>query len=129
MWIQLSVESSEPMYEQIMSQVKESIYEGGLIQNQELPSIRSMANELGVSVITVKRAYSELEREGYIYTRKGIGSFAKEIPSERKRQRLYVHVAKQVKDVWEQASKQGMTKKEMEQIVTNLLKEEYDVND
>lgn len=117
------------MYEQIMSQIKKSIYEGSLIQNQELPSIRSMANELGVSVITVKRAYSELEREGYIYTRKGIGSFVKEIPSERKRQRLYVHVAKQVKDVWEQASKQGLTKKEMEQIVTNLLKEEYDAND
>ncbi|WP_054712682.1 GntR family transcriptional regulator [Bacillus sp. JCM 19041] len=61
-----------------MRQIKRSIYEGGLKQNQELPSIRSMANELGVSVITVKRAYSELEREGYIYTRKGIGSFVKE---------------------------------------------------
>ena len=63
-----------PIYEQIAKEIKNEIISGNLKENELLPSIRSLAAELRVSVITTKRAYEELERDGYIYTIRGKGS-------------------------------------------------------
>jgi GntR family transcriptional regulator len=71
----ISNSSEAPIYEQIVSQVKNAIMRGELAENEPLPSIRSLARELQISVITTKRAYEELEREGYIATVPGKGSF------------------------------------------------------
>ena len=71
----LSNSSDKPIYEQIASQVKAQILSGTLAAGAKLPSIRALASDLGVSVITTKRAYEELEREGFIVTMTGRGSF------------------------------------------------------
>ena len=67
----LSNSSDKPIYEQITSQMKAQILSGSLPSGEKLPSIRALANGLGVSVITTKRAYSDLEAEGFIATVQG----------------------------------------------------------
>jgi len=67
--------SNTPIYEQIYTQIKMQIIGGTLCADEALPSIRSLAKDLRISVITTKRAYDELEREGFLYTVAGKGSF------------------------------------------------------
>lgn len=75
MKILISNSSSLPIYEQIKDQVVDQILSDDLAEGEQLPSIRSLAKEIRISVMTVKKAYDELEREGYIETRQGKGSF------------------------------------------------------
>ncbi len=74
----LSQTDKRPMYQQIMEQIKQRIAVGDWPPNTLLPSIRELATEIKVSVITVKRAYQELEREGVISTQQGKGSWVNE---------------------------------------------------
>ncbi|EGT2191064.1 GntR family transcriptional regulator [Clostridium perfringens] len=76
--IVVSNTSGVPIYEQIAKAIKNEILSGDLKENSALPSIRSLASELRVSVITTKRAYEELERDGFIYTLPGKGSYVEE---------------------------------------------------
>lgn len=71
----ISNSSEEPLYEQIVRQIKNQIIMGGLDSGENLPSIRNLAKDLHISVITTKRAYEELEKEGFIETVAGKGSF------------------------------------------------------
>ena len=71
----ISNTSSVPIYEQIMGQIKRNIMNGTLKEGEALPSMRTLAKELRVSVITTKRAYEELENAGFIVTVMGKGSF------------------------------------------------------
>lgn len=75
MRIIISNSSQQPIYEQILNQVKELIMQGELTEGDALPSIRNLAKELHISVITTKRAYDELERAGFIVTVPGKGSY------------------------------------------------------
>ena len=75
MKILLSNKSDSPIYEQIKSQIKEQILCGSIAENEFLPSIRQLAKDLGISVITTTRAYSDLESEGFIATLRGKGSY------------------------------------------------------
>ncbi|EGT0684372.1 GntR family transcriptional regulator [Clostridium perfringens] len=76
--IVVSNTSGVPIYEQIAKAIKNEILSGDLKENSALASIRSLASELRVSVITTKRAYEELERDGFIYTLPGKGSYVAE---------------------------------------------------
>ena len=67
--------SGAPIYDQIYTQLKAQIISGALREHEQLPSIRNLAKDLRISVITTKRAYDELEREGFIYTVAGKGCF------------------------------------------------------
>lgn len=67
--------SNKPIYEQIASQMKDLIMSGVLEEGQQLPSIRALASDLRISVITTKRAYADLEAQGFIETVQGKGSF------------------------------------------------------
>ena len=78
--IVLSQTDPRPMYQQIMGRVKQLVALGDWAPGQQMPSIRQLAVALQVSVITVKRAYLELEREGVIVTRQGMGSMVAEQP-------------------------------------------------
>ena len=71
----LSNSSGEPIYQQIVTQIKGHIMSGALASGDALPSMRLLAQQLRISVITTKRAYDELERAGYLYTIPGKGSF------------------------------------------------------
>lgn len=88
MKILISNSSDEPIYEQIASQIKSLILKNELKEGEILPSIRNLAKELGISVITTKRAYEELEKEGFTETVRGKGTFVaaqnKELMKENK---------------------------------------------
>jgi GntR family transcriptional regulator len=71
----ISNRSSEPIYEQLKKQIKAAILAGEILPDEQLPSIRELARNLKVSVITTTRAYSDLEAEGYIVNRQGKGAF------------------------------------------------------
>ena len=71
----ISNASDKPIYEQITSQMKSLILAGELAEGQQLPSIRALANDLHISVITTKRAYADLEAQGFVETVQGKGSF------------------------------------------------------
>ena len=75
MEIIISNSSDKPIYEQITSQIRALILAGELVEGQRLPSIRALANDLRISVITTKRAYADLEEWGFIETVQGKGSF------------------------------------------------------
>lgn len=75
MQILIDNRSGVPIYEQIYSQIKSQIISGSVREDDALPSIRSLAKDLRISVITTKRAYDELEREGFVYTVAGKGCF------------------------------------------------------
>ena len=75
MTIFIDNKSGLPIYEQIYTQLKDQIIRGQLREDDALPSIRNLAKDLRISVITTKRAYDELEREGFIYTVAGKGCF------------------------------------------------------
>ena len=78
MQIIISNSSKEPIYEQITNQIKSSIISGNLKEGEALPSMRQLAKDLQISVITTKRAYEELEKAGFIYSIVGKGSFIAE---------------------------------------------------
>ena len=71
--------SQRPIYEQIQNQIKEMVLKGKLKSHEQLPSIRLMAKDLKVGIITVKRAYEELEKEGIVVNHQGLGCFVSEI--------------------------------------------------
>ena len=75
MYILIDSKSGVPIYDQIATQIKEQILDGSLPEGEALPSIRSLAKDLRISVITTKRAYEELEQEGFIDTMPGKGSY------------------------------------------------------
>jgi len=77
--ILISTLSQTPIYEQIQNQIKEMVLSGKLKSEEQLPSIRLMAKDLKVGIITVKRAYEELEKEGIVVNRQGLGCFVAEI--------------------------------------------------
>lgn len=78
MKILISNSSKEPIYEQIYNQIKSQIIDKTIKPDEALPSIRALAKELKISVITTKRAYDELENSGFIYSVPGKGSYVKE---------------------------------------------------
>lgn len=88
----ISNASDKPIYEQIASQMKQLVLTGELAEGQQLPSIRSLANDLHISVITTKRAYAELEAAGFVETVQGKGSFVaggnKELLREERLRRI-----------------------------------------
>lgn len=100
--ILISNSSKEPIYEQISNQVKNLILSGSLEEGYSLPSIRSLASDLKISVITTKRAYEELEKEGFIETLPGKGSFVaaqnKELLRERKMQIVEGHLIQAINE-------------------------------
>ena len=75
MQILIDNKSGAPIYDQIYSQIKAQIISGALQENDQLPSIRGLAKDLRISFITTKRAYDELEKEGFLYSIQGKGSF------------------------------------------------------
>lgn len=90
-------EGDTPIYEQIVTQIKGAILAGELAEGEGLPSMRLLARELRISLITTKRAYEELEREGFVVTVPGRGSFVAaanwELLREEHRRRMEEHLA------------------------------------
>lgn len=124
MKIIISNSSPDPIYEQINKQIKAQIISGDLNEGDALPSIRKLAKELQISVITTKRAYEELEKEGFVDTVGGKGCFVamqnKELLKEKKMKTIEEKMADTVKD----AKKLGICLKELKEMLSILYDEE-----
>lgn len=99
MQLYISNSSEKPIYEQICAQIKTAILNNELKEGEALPSIRYLAKELRISVITTKRAYEELEKSGFITTQAGRGSFVSLKNKEIVREELY----RQIEDMMQKA--------------------------
>jgi GntR family transcriptional regulator len=110
----ISQADKRPMYLQIMEQIKRRIAIGDWAESQAIPSIRQLAVDLQVSVITVKRAYLELEREGIIVTQQGIGSRVASTPGlgERLREKELQQHLEQATRI---AAQMGMQPRQLEE--------------
>ena len=97
----ISNSSSIPIYEQIKQAIKQAILKNELKEEDMLPSVRVMANDLKISFLTVKKAYDELEKEGYIKSVQGKGSFVapknSELVQEKKRKEIQNYIEKIIK--------------------------------
>ncbi|HBT96076.1 MAG TPA: GntR family transcriptional regulator [Coriobacteriia bacterium] len=126
----VSNRSGTPIYEQIKSQIKEAIFSGELIEDEMLPSIRQLARDLQISVITTTRAYNDLEAEGFIYSVQGKGNFvlprSKELARENALHKIEVglmttielakvndvsekEIIERIKILWEEGNEQSVT--------------------
>ena len=124
MKIIISNSSPDPIYEQVTKQVKEQILSGDLDEGEALPSIRKLAKDLMISVITTKRAYEELEKEGFIDTVGGKGTFVamqnKELLKEKKMQ----SVEEKLSDSVSEARRLGIKLNDLKSMLSILYNEE-----
>lgn len=116
----ISNDSDKPIYEQITSQIKNQIMQGSLREGDALPSMRTLAKELRISVITTKRAYEELEREGFITTVVGKGSFIKAADTRLLREENLKRIEEHFQEAIRIASESGVTRQELEGIFAIL---------
>ena len=124
MEIFISNTSDKPLYEQITAQIKNLILSGALKEGDALPSMRILAKELRISVITTKRAYEELEREGFIVTQSGKGSYVAARNVELIREENYRRIEQQLLSAVNLARLSEISLVEMIEILTLLYKEE-----
>ena len=105
MFIVISPQNPDPMYKQVTDQIKDAIASGTLKPETKLPSIRDMAKELKISMITIKRAYADLENESYILTRSGLGSFVADINKDKLRKEKLVEIRSEIKKILNAAAR------------------------
>ena len=115
--------SGAPIYDQIYSQVKDAILSGQVAEGEALPRIRALAKDLRISVITTKRAYDELENEGFIYTLPGKGCFVAERSTELLREENLKKIEGHMQEVRRLASACRLTENELDEM-WRLQKEE-----
>ena len=113
MTIFIDNKSGMPIYDQIFTQIKNQIISGALAENDPLPSIRALAKDLRISVVTTKRAYDELEREGFIYTQPAKGSFVAPKNTELLREQNLKKIEELVDEIMRLASSCGITKQDI----------------
>lgn len=121
--IVISNTSEEPIYKQIARQIKDMIIRGDLGEGEALFSIRNMAKELGISVITVKKAYEELEREGYIVTTQGKGTFVAVKNREFLREMRLKVVEEKLEEAVKTGKSVGLSLEEMTEMLEILYEE------
>ena len=103
MKVLISNSSDQPLYQQIKDQLKDAILQGDLKDGDSMPSIRRFANDLGVSVLTIRRAYDELEQEGFLVQQVGIGTFVSAANAELLRDARRHVVEQKMQDALESA--------------------------
>ena len=116
----ISNASGKPIYEQITVQIKSQILSGALTADA-LPSMRTLAKELRISVITTKRAYEDLERDGFIETVAGKGSFVASKNAEFLREEALRRVEAALQQAVDTASRSGVSPQELRQMLELLL--------
>ena len=115
--------SGAPIYDQIYSQIKDAILSGQVAEGEALPSIRALAKDLRISVITTKRAYDELENEGFIYTLPGKGCFVAERSTELLREENLRKIESHMQEIRRLANACRLTEQELDDM-WRLQKEE-----
>lgn len=124
MRIIISNQSELPIYAQIKEQLKEQILNGQIPEGSTLPSIRQLAKEVGVSVITTTRAYNDLEAEGFIATMQGKGSVVLSKDNSMVREQYLMRIEEGLSAAIETARVMGLPDEELTEIFQNLLGKE-----
>lgn len=120
----ISNRDERPIYEQITSQLKKMIISGELKEGQMLPSMRALAKDLRISVITTKRAYEELEKDGMIVTVTGKGSFVAEQNTQLIKEEKLKDIENKISCIWEEARLCGITLEELREMLEIICGEE-----
>ncbi|MDD3340402.1 MAG: GntR family transcriptional regulator [Lachnospiraceae bacterium] len=123
MKILISNQSELPIYAQIREQLKEQILNGQLPSGTVLPSIRKLAKEVGVSVITTTRAYNDLEEEGFIASMQGKGSVVLSTENKILKEQYLMRIEDGLLTAVETAKRIHMTEPELHALITDLWKE------
>lgn len=116
----ISNSSDKPIYEQITVQIKTLIMSGQLKEGDLLPSMRTLAKELRISVITTKRAYEDLEKDGFIATVVGKGSFVKAADTRLVREEKLKQIEELLSEAVSTARQSGISREEIEEIIAIL---------
>ena len=119
----ISNSSGKPIYEQITAQFKQMIMSGELKPHDALPSMRMLAKELRISVITTKRAYEDLEKDGFIYTVIGKGSYVAETNHELLREEQLKQIETLLIHAIETSRQSGVSKQELQEMFSMLNEE------
>ncbi|MFC2084521.1 GntR family transcriptional regulator [Bacteroidota bacterium] len=125
MLLNLSDLSDEPLQSQISRQIRAKILTGELEAGFMLPSIRALAREQHVSVITVQRGYDVLEQEGLIHSRRGKGFFVSEIQKDRKRKIAETRLYENLEPLIRSAKEEGMDSNEIISVVKTILNSKH----
>ncbi|HEY4543379.1 MAG TPA: GntR family transcriptional regulator [Tissierellaceae bacterium] len=123
MKILISNSSKEPIYEQIYKQIKSQIIDKSIKPDEALPSIRALAKELKISVITTKRAYDELENSGFIYSVPGKGSYVKEQNEEYLRETKLRKIEENLQNAIKEARMINLEYEDLQKILYTLYEE------
>lgn len=121
--ILISNSSGVPLYEQIEEQIKGQILSGELAEGDALPSMRILAKDLKISIITTKRAYEELERDGFIYSVTGKGSFVKGINSDIIKETMLFDIQELMESAVDKAILAKVTLEELQEMLRLLYEE------
>ncbi len=116
--------SGTPIYDQIYSQIKSQIISGALKQDEMLPSIRGLAKDLRISFITTKRAYEELEKEGFIYTLPAKGCYVAPKNVELLREETLKRIEEHIDEIARLAASCNLSKQEIIEMVHFSLEEQ-----
>ena len=122
----LRTSSDDPIYQQIVDQVKAQIIEGKLVAGDALPSMRTLAAQLRISVITTKRAYEELERDGYIENFAGKGCFVKAQNTDFLREESVLNTEKFLTEVCKKAKFCGLSAEDLKDMIDLIYSDEQD---
>ena len=123
MKIIISNTSDTPLYQQIKDQIKDAILKNELVEGDPLPSIRSFANDLQVSVLTIRRVYEELEQEGFVVRQVGIGTFVSASNVELLRDAKRRLVEQKMQDMIQTAKSLNISKDELNAMMDILYEE------
>ena len=113
-------DTKDPLYLKIFFAIREKIMLGQLKNNEQLPSVRELSTQLNVSVLTVKKAYDELEKNGLALTIAGKGSFVKKIGIDSIKENKLLDIQKILEKILEDAESFGITKDDIENIIKYL---------
>lgn len=116
--------SMVPIYEQIMEQIKAMIISGELAEDTMLPSVRGLAKDLKISTLTVKKAYDNLEQEGYTKTVHGKGTFVAKANSQLVKEECLRNLESNLEDAISSAKREGITDEEIREIFNLIMLEE-----
>ena len=119
----ISNTSGVPIYEQIEEQIKSQIMTGSLVAGEALPSMRVLAKELKISIITTKRAYEDLERDGYIESVTGKGSFVKAVNSDIVKENMMFKIQELLDKACDKAVIGKVTRDELKEMIDLLYDE------
>lgn len=123
MHIIVNTSSMVPIYEQIVDQIKAAIIAGELQEGENLPSVRGMSKELKISALTVKKAYDNLEQEGFTVTVHGKGTFVAAANPERMKEEWQKEIEKDLEQAIAKARRCGLTEKEIRGLFEILMSE------